>query len=168
MAEDEKARIYIAREEEGLGTDANGSFHAATLDLIGAVNVADVERVGSGGGSIVSMEQVINWNPDVILVYNEDIYDTIKSSERWAVLDAVKKEKVYLIPSGPYNFISNPPSVNRMIGVYWLGNLLYPEKYTFDEELLTTFYETFYHVTPTKEQIDTIFHSVSSQPDAVQ
>lgn len=153
LTEEEKVSVYVAREEEGLGTDANGSFHAEALDLVGAVNIADVEAVGAGGGSIVSMEQILNWNPDVILVYTEEIYDTIVSSDLWADLDAVKSESVYLIPSGPYNFISNPPSVNRMIGISWLGNLLYPEQYTFDESVVTDFYDKFYHITPTEEQL---------------
>lgn len=156
LTEDEKVRVYIAREEEGLGTDAKGSFHAETLDLVGAVNAADVEVVGTGGGSIVSMEQLMIWNPDVILVYTEDVYHTIISSGLWAELDAVKNDMVYLIPSGPYNYISNPPSVNRLIGVNWLGNLLYPDKYIFDTETVMEFYEKFYHVTPTEEQLRTL------------
>lgn len=156
LSDDQKVSVYIAREENGLGTDASGSFHAESLDLVGAINAADVEAAGKGGGSIVSMEQILVWNPDVILVYTQDVYDEITTSDVWVELEAVKEGKVYLIPSGPYNFISNPPSVNRMIGIAWLGNRLYPERYAFTEEMVTEFYELFYHITPTAEQLETL------------
>lgn len=32
----------------------------------------------------------------------------------------------------PYNWLSNPPSLNMLLGVWWLGNLLYPQYYAYD------------------------------------
>ena len=32
----------------------------------------------------------------------------------------------------PYNWLSNPPSINMLLGVWWLGNLLYPQYYDYD------------------------------------
>jgi iron complex transport system substrate-binding protein len=32
----------------------------------------------------------------------------------------------------PYNWMSNPPSINMLLGVWWLGNLIYPEIYDYD------------------------------------
>ena len=50
--------------------------------------------------------------------------------------------------------MSSPPSVNRMIGIQWLGQLVYPEKFKLDiQKSVEEFYELFYHVKPTSEQI---------------
>ena len=32
----------------------------------------------------------------------------------------------------PYNWLSNPPSLNMLLGIWWLGNLLYPQYYDYD------------------------------------
>ena len=32
----------------------------------------------------------------------------------------------------PYNWLSNPPSFNMILGIWWLGNLLYPQYYDYD------------------------------------
>lgn len=156
LAEEEKVSVYLALGDDGLHTNANGSFHAESLDLVGAKNIADVEVVGPGAGSQVSMEQVINWNPNVILTYSDSVYDIITTSETWAGLDAVKNQKVYKVPKAPYNFVSDPPSVNRMIGIDWLGSLLYPDQYDFSDDEMKTFYKDFYHVDLTDDQVKEI------------
>jgi len=41
----------------------------------------------------------------------------------------------------------NPPSVNRVFGILWLGNLHYPQQYGIDiTQELRKFYQLFYHV----------------------
>jgi iron complex transport system substrate-binding protein len=147
LTEDEKVTVYEALGDTGLRTNARGSFHAEVIQKVGGVNVADVEVVSMGSGSDVSLEQVINWNPDVIITETEEVYQMIKTDKAWAELDAVKNGKVYKIPTRPYSAMANPPSVNRVFGVLWLGNILYPEKYgvNITEELIK-FYRLFYHV----------------------
>ena len=71
----------------------------------------------------------------------------IKTDKAWAELDAVKNGKVYKIPTTPYSAMANPPSVNRVFGVLWLGNILYPEQYGIDITTeLQSFYKLFYHI----------------------
>lgn len=147
LDEDEKVTVYEALGDTGLRTNARGSFHAEVIEKAGGVNVADVEVVSMGSGSDVSLEQVIKWNPDVIITETEDVYQMIKTDKAWAGLDAVKNGKVYKIPTVPYSAMGNPPSVNRVFGVLWLGNILYPERYGINiTEELQKFYQLFYHV----------------------
>ncbi|HEX2985264.1 MAG TPA: ABC transporter substrate-binding protein [Caproiciproducens sp.] len=153
----ERLRVYMAIGDTGLSTNAAGSIHADVLERVGAVNAANVRTVGAGGGSRVSLEQVIQWNPDVILADSDSSFRTVTSSSTWRSIKAVKNGKVYRIPSAPYSFISNPPSVNRIIGIYWLGNLLYPEKYSVDiEKEVRNFYRLFYSINLT----DTQYHAL--------
>ena len=49
-----------------------------------------------------------------------------------ASLRAIEAGRYYEIPSMPYNWLSNPPSLNMLLGVWWLGNLLYPQYYAYD------------------------------------
>ncbi len=147
LTENERVTVYEALGDSGLNTNARGSFHAEVIDKVGGVNAADVVPVAAGSGSEVSMEQVISWNPDVIIAESEEVYQRIKEDKTWAELDAVKNGRVYKIPTAPYSAMANPPSVNRVMGVTWLGNILYPEKYAINITAeLIEFYQLFYHV----------------------
>ncbi|MFV0242357.1 MAG: ABC transporter substrate-binding protein [Lacrimispora sphenoides] len=153
----EKKSVYFAVGDDGLHTNAEGSIHARVIEQIGAENAAKVEMESSGGGSEVSFEQLLLWQPDVIIADSEALYQTITTDKVWGELNAVKEGKVYQIPSVPYSFMSSPPSVNRMIGILWLGNLVYPEQYSADiKQEVKDFYELFYHVTLDDTQADKI------------
>lgn len=147
LSDENKVTVYQALGDTGLNTNASGSFQAEVIDKIGGKNVAEVEIVSTGGGSEVSMEQVMVWNPDVILADSDDLYQYITTDSTWAELDAVKNGRVYKTPDVPYSVMGNPPSVNRVMGILWLGNILYPEQYNIDivSELIN-FYHLFYHV----------------------
>ncbi|HCD46856.1 MAG TPA: ABC transporter substrate-binding protein [Lachnoclostridium sp.] len=153
----EKKSVYFATGDDGLHTNAEGSIHARVIEQIGAENAAKVEKVSSGGGSEVSFEQLLLWQPDIIIADSEALYQTITTDKVWGELNAVKEGKVYQIPSVPYSFMSSPPSVNRMIGILWLGNLVYPEQYSVDiKQEVKDFYELFYHVALDDTQVEKI------------
>ena len=45
--------------------------------------------------------------------------------------------------------MSSPPSVNRVLGIWWLGNLLYPELYDYDMvQVAQEYYRLFWHYDP--------------------
>ena len=157
IADADRKSVYFGLGEDGLHTNAKGSIHADVIDRIGAVNAADVEAVSSGGGSEVSFEQVLLWNPDLIIVDSQKLYDTLTADPMWQELDAVKNGKIFKIPTAPYSFMSSPPSVNRMIGIEWLSSLVYPEIYTSDiREEVKNFYQLFYHIDVTDEKLEVI------------
>ncbi len=59
---------------------------------------------------------------------------------------AIQKGRYYEIPAEPYHWLTEPPSVNRILGIRWLGNLLYPKFYEYDMIQETKdFYELFWH-----------------------
>lgn len=163
IADADRKSVYFGLGEDGLHTNAKGSIHADVIDRIGAVNAADVEAVSSGGGSEVSFEQVLLWNPDLIIVDSQKLYDTLTADPMWQELDAVKNGKIFKIPTAPYSFMSSPPSVNRMIGIEWLSSLVYPEIYTSDiREEVKNFYQLFYHIDVTDEKLEAILKGAVS------
>ena len=163
IADADRKSVYFGLGDDGLHTNAKGSIHADVIDRIGAVNAADVEAVSSGGGSEVSFEQVLLWNPDLVIVDSQKLYDTLTTDPMWQELDAVKNGKIFKIPTAPYSYMSSPPSVNRMIGIEWLGNLVYPDLYSSNiREEVKNFYQLFYHIDVTDEQLDTILKDAVS------
>ncbi len=151
--------VYYSSSPEGLDGIPTGNFHGEVIELIGAENV--VPSTYSGGGNIISLEQLFIWDPDVILLAEESAYKTATTDPRWAELSAVKNNKVYLIPSSPYSFIDTPPGVNRIIGIYWLGSILYPELYSdIDlEKEVTTFYDLFYSYSLSSEELSELLNT---------
>lgn len=144
IPEDKKVRVYYAGGEKGLETAPIGNWHAELLDYAGAKNVVDFKS--GGGRSEVSIEQVITWNPDVVI---EAIYDNhldgVFNSKEWEGINAVKNNKVYSAPDEPYNWLDTPPSSNRIIGLKWLVNLLYPEYSGMDmKKEIKEYYKLFY------------------------
>ncbi len=148
---EKRPRVYYARGPRGLVTGLGGSINVETIELL-AVNVAG----GNPGGlANVSIEQVLLWNPEVIVTIDQDFAANVRGDPAWASVAAVKQGRVHLSPKMPFGWVDFPPSVNRLIGLWWLGKILYPDLFKEDlRELTRDFYAKFYHVTPTDAQID--------------
>jgi iron complex transport system substrate-binding protein len=147
-------RVYYARGPRGLETGLGGSINVETIEFLGARNVA-AER--KGGMATVSIEQVLAWNPDVIITIEPAFAASVRSDPVWAPVKAVQNGRVYLSPSMPFGWVDFPPSVNRLIGLWWLGKVLYPDRFPEDLRPITReFFQRFYHMTPTDAQIDRV------------
>jgi len=151
-----RPRVYYARGPNGLQTGLAGSINVESLERIGAINVA-AEALGRGGLVNVSMEQVLAWNPDIIITIDPNFYRNVRRDPIWQTVEAVKSDRVYLAPHLPFGWIDFPPSVNRLIGLRWLQRQLYPETSVGDlREEVRRFYTMFYHQAPTDRQLDTL------------
>ena len=89
-------------------------------------------RERQGGLAIVSLEQVLLWNPDVIVTIDRDFAANVRSDPVWASVAAVRAGRVHLSPKMPFGWVDFPPSVNRLIGLWWLAKILYPEQFPED------------------------------------
>ena len=160
LKDDEKVRLYMAMGENGLSTNARDSFHADVIRRAGAENVVDIGSSSLGAGSEVSFEQILVWNPEVILVDSPSLYEKLSSDPIWKQVDAVQTGRIYQIPSIPYSFVTNPPAANRIIGIKWLGALLYPDQYGVDiENEVRVFFNEFYSIELTDDQYREIMRS---------
>ncbi|WP_220387739.1 hypothetical protein [Sporomusa ovata] len=59
--------VYYAEGPKGLTTDPAGSRHTEVLDFVRGINVAQVQTGLDSMPTGVSLEQVMIWNPDVII-----------------------------------------------------------------------------------------------------
>lgn len=151
-----RPRVYYARDRSGLQTGRAGSMVGEPIDFLGAHNVAAEQTSGNAGP--VSIEQVAAWNPDIIIASDRDFAAQVRNDQAWASIAAVKAGRVYLSPRLPFGFVDYPPAVNRLIGLWWLAKIFYPERFPEDIKALTRdFYTAFYHVTPSAAQIERVF-----------
>ena len=151
--------LYIVGEE-GLNVIAKDSYHSEIIDML-SDNVAKVDNPTSKGtGNEVDMEQILTWNPDVILVSPNTIYDDMADDAVWSQISAVKNNKYYEVPEGPYNWMGFPPSIQRLLGMNWLAKILYPEEATYDlYDETREFYDLFYHHDLTKSEYEDLCYN---------
>ena len=153
----EKANLLYVTGDAGLNVIAQGSYHAEVIDLL-SNNLAVVDDPSSKGtGNEVDMEQILNWNPDVILFAPDSIYDTVAEDAAWQGVTAIQNGAYYEVPMGPYNWMGFPPSVQRLLGMLWMAKVLYSEAADYD--LYTEaaeYFKLFYHCDLTQEQYDAL------------
>ena len=154
----EKANVLYVTGDAGQNVIASGSYHAEILDLL-TNNPAVVDDPSSKGtGNEVSMEQILTWNPDVVVFAPESIYATVQDDAAWQSVTAIKNGAYYEVPFGPYNWMGFPPSVQRYLGMMWLSKVLYPDATAqydlFDD--VHEYYELFYHCDLTRAQYDAL------------
>ena len=144
-ADNARKRLLYCLGDTGTYVIAEGSFHAETVNLMSS-NAAIVEDVvSSGAGNEVDLEQILVWNPEVIIFAPDSCYEDIALSPQWQSVGAVAQGNFYKTPTGPYGWLSSPPAVQRYLGMLWLGQLLYPEYTEYDlQKEVTAYYKLFY------------------------
>lgn len=142
----EKANLLYITGENGLNVIAKDSYHAEIIDLL-SNNLALVESPSSKGtGNEVDMEQILLWNPDVILFAPGSIYATVGADDTWKNVAAIRNGTYYEVPTGPYNWMGFPPSVQRLLGMRWMAKLLYPDAADYDLYAETAeYFKLFFH-----------------------
>ncbi|MDR0838763.1 MAG: ABC transporter substrate-binding protein [Oscillospiraceae bacterium] len=133
LADGDVKTVMFTSGTSGLNTNASGSVQAQVLDILNIKNAVVVEDISNaGGGNTIDMEQLYNFAPEIIIFAPASIYGKVADMAAWAQLPAIKTGDYYEIPGLPYNWMSGPPSVNMILGVWWLGNLVYPALYDYD------------------------------------
>ena len=168
IPEEKKVSVYFGNGEDSLETAPRGSQHAQILDAINAVNVADLE-LGDGSRVQISAEQLLAWDPDVIVVNGEPKADKsgssaaedILSNPDYASLKAVQDQKVYGTPNAPFSWVDRPAGPNRLIGMRWFSALIYPEYIKCDiNEEIHKFFDLFYHVDLSDEALENVLKGI--------
>jgi len=155
IPEQEKVRVYYAESPSGLSTDCHSSFHTEAIELAGGYNVYRCQSQSHMGMEAISLEQVIAFDPQVILAQDPKFAKTVLSDSRWQNIRAVREGRIYAIPRWPHNWTDRPPSVMRALGVQWLANLFYPERLPLDLRMETrAFYQLFLGVNLSDADLD--------------
>jgi iron complex transport system substrate-binding protein len=156
-----RPRVYYGRGPQGLTTGLAGSINVEWIEQLGAINVA--AEMGRGGLVQVSVEQVLRWNPDVVITIDPNFYALAPNHPWWRELPAVKAGRLHLAPNVPFGWIDFPPSINRLIGLRWLARILYPQAFPEDlRPIVRDFYTRCYHQAPSEAQLDQLLRTAGA------
>jgi iron complex transport system substrate-binding protein len=155
---DRRIRVYYAEGVNGLATECDRSFHVEPVLLAGGDNVHHCEQGSHYGMEKVSLEQIVAYRPSLILA-QERRFAEAAASPGWRNVEAVKHGRVVYVPRSPFNWIDRPPSFMRALGVQWLANLFYPDRYPLDlGDETRKFYRLFLGVELTAADLDRILN----------
>lgn len=145
----DKKKVYMTGSEV-LKTVTPELYQHYLIDKAGGINVA---QELSGGFPTVSPEQIVEWNPDVMvaLQYCEVGVEEMKgSNSQLGSVNAVKNNQLYRMPSNLINW--DYPEPSSSLGMLWLAKHLYPEQFEdIDIEAeADEFFATFYGKTFTE------------------
>jgi iron complex transport system substrate-binding protein len=149
-----KPLVYYGRGPAGLQTGGKGSINVEVLEFLWARNAAAEARPGL---VTVSFEQVLLWNPEVILTTDPNFHRLGSTDPRWKAVEAVSRNRVFLSPHLPFGWFDFPPGANRLLGIWWAGKILYPREFDVDlRAKAAAFHRRFYHREPTPAQLDAL------------
>lgn len=122
---------------------ASGAMYQSRLvELAGGVSVT---QGIPGYWQNVSIEQVLIWNPDVIIIVP---YSLVKPTDLlqdplWRDLEAVKSGSIYKMPQ--LLFAWDTPIPESVLGILWIARILHPGQFPLDlAGTIRAFYQDFY------------------------
>lgn len=136
IPENERPKVYIATRGamKGFYDAKEGRDFTRTdnkyepLTLAGGDNVA---KNAADGNVNVAIEQIIAWNPDVILVACSSPEDSgvnfILEAPELQSIKAIKEKKVYNVF---YPNCRGSPHDRNLINMFYIAKLLYPDKFS--------------------------------------
>lgn len=118
-------KVYMANPD--MTTYGSGKYTGIMMERAGALNVAAKKIKGY---KQVSMENVLAWNPEVILVQSRypSVVTEIKKDAAWKQIDALKNNRIYLMPEYAKAW-GHPMAEALAIGELWLAKKLYPKEF---------------------------------------
>lgn len=156
IADAERPRAYLARGPDGLESGVVGSINTEILERAGGINV--LGRSDAARGLVrVNFEALLAADPDIIVTWDRQFYETHRDDPLWARMRAVREGRVHLSPILPFGWIDRPPSLNRLIGLDWIAATFFPDAYAIDLRARTReFYQLWYHLDLSDDQLDTL------------
>jgi len=159
IPEEEWVRVYHS-VNEATRTDAPDTLPADWLQITGVINVSlDDPLEFADNKYFASLEQIMMWNPEVILVNEKGVDEYIRSKDQWQNLDAVLHDRVYLMPLGISRW-GHPTSIETPLAILWTAKKLYPtyfEDIDMKEEA-RFFYSEFFEQDYSDEILDQILN----------
>lgn len=143
--------VYYSDSIDGLTPVPSNSLKGEVISYIpGLINPVPEDFFGS-----YTLDDIVSLGVDKILLSNEKAYKSVTENEEWQKVNAVKDNEVYLVPSAPFNLLSEPASLQRILGLLWLRMVTYNS--ITEEELVyyaTDYFEEVMHQNISVGQIE--------------
>jgi len=170
--EDKKKVLFLYKyDDEAISTSGGNFFGQYWCDATGTINVA--QDSAETGAININMEQVYEWNPDVIIMTNftsyqpEDLYNNAISGDDWSTVNAVKNGQVYKMPLGLYRTFT--PGADTPVTLQWFAKTVYPELFEDInlEEVTKSYYKDYQNIDMTDEQIESMYNPSRESADGL-
>jgi iron complex transport system substrate-binding protein len=127
IEKENRPRVLVASEQDRSGTYGKGSYMQEWLERAGCRNAAEtLQPLGSPNMyTTVSPEQMLAWDPDIILVTSGTLEDLEKDAA-WAKFRAVRSKRIYRIPVGVFVW-NRPTAEGSALFPLWMAATAYPE-----------------------------------------
>ncbi|EKQ52370.1 MULTISPECIES: ABC transporter substrate-binding protein [unclassified Clostridium] len=155
LSEKDKVKVYYCANNE-LNTEGKNTIVDSWIQEAGGVNVAAQAGV-EGKFKDVTLESILKWNPDVIIVRDAKTKDSILSNQDWNNIDAVKNGKIYVNPKSMYLWCVR--SAEAALQPLWAAKILHPDLFSninIDKEV-KDFYIKNYNYTLSDEDLKNIY-----------
>lgn len=160
---EKRKKIFVGEGSSHLQTLGGDTFITKWMDAamcrnaILDVNTTVGQHEGMHTGFMeISMEQVIQSNPDMIIIDRGKPAD-LKQDSRWQEIKAVKENRVYMVPSGVFLW-SRPSAESAVLYPLWMAFKAYPEHFadlSYRDEL-KRFYREIFEYEISDQQADKI------------
>ena len=144
-------------------TSGKKFFGQFWCDAVGGRNAAE-GVAAENSNAVINMEQVYEWNPDVIFITNftpvqpEDLFENAVGQDDWSPVKAVQDKNVYKLPLGTYR--SYTPSTDTPMTLLWMAKQVYPDLFS-DVDMtqeVKDYYKELYGVDLSGEQVQRMYH----------
>ena len=136
LPEEERPKtLYLLRARSGLIAAGSGTFNEESIRIAGGRNATQ----GIEGSKPVNAEQILAWDPEVILLNTFEAGltpDVIRTHPLLGLTSAAQTGRVHVMPIGGYRW--DPPSAESPLAWMWLAKVLQPEHSRISEEEMIT------------------------------
>jgi iron complex transport system substrate-binding protein len=146
--------LYTGKNGDSLSAPGRNTVFGSTLDTAGGQSVGDQlpSAFASKEINTVTLEQILEWNPDVIIASGAAARNKIMTDPQWRTLKAVQARRVY----APRAF-AGLDGLQAVLGMVWAQGVLLDGDDAAAEAHLTSvmqsYYKLFYGRTLTAAQI---------------
>lgn len=162
VTDKQKVLFLYQYDDTAMVTSSSKFFGQWWCDAVGATNVAQ-DVPADNMNAKITMEQVYEWNPDVIIITNftkttpDDLYNNAIGSDDWSSVKAVQDKRVYKMPLGVYRTYT--PGIDTPLTLEWLAQAVYPDLFS-DVDVASDvkdYYNKLFGVTLTDDQISAMY-----------
>ena len=158
--------VQLSGAGDSLQANNGSAIGQELITLAGGVNAgagATGESKGPSGQTKIDPEQLLSWNPELLLVDSTKIRDSIKSDPVFSGLKAVQNNNIIVIPNGAMAWAYNGPE--EYLNMYFFAKAVHPELFKdIDMEARTkAFYKEYFGFDLTDDDVKHLFNLTDGQ-----
>ena len=158
--------VQLSGAGDSLQANNGSAIGQELITLAGGVNAgagATGESKGPSGQTKIDPEQLLSWNPELLLVDSTKIRDSITSDPVLSGLKAVQNNNIIVIPNGAMAWAYNGPE--EYLNMYFFAKAVHPELFKdVDMEARTkAFYKEYFGFDLTDDDIKHLFNLTDGQ-----